>query len=156
MAKLSKTTPVAPPAEPARKLTQRRKTADQRLRIVDRLTTGLSVAHIARVEGLTVRRVRQIIAEMLESREIEPPAGYVQLQIARLGEAMVVAHTLMLDGKIDAMDRFIKLAAELDRYHGFGRAQISAADSPRRLAAPEREPPPRLAAEEEIFLPANP
>ena len=32
----------------------------------------------------TVRRVRQISADMLASREVDPPAGFVQLQIARL------------------------------------------------------------------------
>jgi len=47
------------------------------------------------VEQLTVRRVRQIIAEILACREIDPPAGFVQLQIARLSEAMIVARTMM-------------------------------------------------------------
>jgi len=31
---------------------------------------------------------------MLESREIGRPAGFVQLQIARLSEAMIVARTM--------------------------------------------------------------
>jgi len=31
---------------------------------------------------------------MLESRQIDPPAGFVQLQIARLSEAMIVARTM--------------------------------------------------------------
>jgi DNA-binding NarL/FixJ family response regulator len=62
----------------------RRATADRRLRILERLTTGLTVAHIAREEGLTVTRIRQILAALLEGREIDPPAGFVQLQIARL------------------------------------------------------------------------
>jgi hypothetical protein len=48
--------------------------------MLERLTSGLSVAHIARVEKLTVRRVQQIIAAMLESREIDPRAGFVPLQ----------------------------------------------------------------------------
>jgi len=101
---------------------------------------GLTVAHIARVERLTVRRVRQIIAEMLASREIDPPAGFVQLQIARLSEAMIVARTMMMQGNLQAMDRWIKLTSELDRYHGFSPTQIpwarDAAAAPRR-AAPE-------------------
>ena len=85
----------APAVEPLRRVAPRRKTADQRLRILERLTTGLSVAHIARVEKLTVRRVQQIIAAMLESREIDPPTGFVQLQVARLSEVMIVTRTLM-------------------------------------------------------------
>jgi hypothetical protein len=65
---------LAPP-EPARRGAPRRATADRRLRILERLTTGLTEAHIAREEGLTVTRVRQIFADMLESREIDPPAA---------------------------------------------------------------------------------
>ena len=52
----------APAAEAAARIASRRKTADQRLRILERLTVGLSLVHIARVEKLTVRRVQQIIA----------------------------------------------------------------------------------------------
>ena len=129
----------APAAEAATRIAPRRRTADQRLRIQERLTMGLTVAHIARVEQLTVRRVRQIIAEMLASREIDPPAGFVQLQIARLSEAMIVARTMMMQGNLQAMDRLIKLTSELDRYHGFAPAQIPWATeaAPPRLAAPE-------------------
>jgi hypothetical protein len=94
MAEPSKTSRLrAPPAaEAAPRIAPRRKTADQRLRIQERLRMGLTVAHVARVEQLTVRRVRQIIAEMLASRETDPPAGFVQLQVARLSKAMIVAH----------------------------------------------------------------
>ena len=129
----------APAAEAAARIAPRRKTADQRLRIQERLTMGLTVAHIARVEQLTVRRVRQIIAEMLASREIDPPAGFVQFQIARLSEAMIVARTMMMQGNLQAMDRLIKLTSELDRYHGFAPAQVPWAReaAPPRLAAPE-------------------
>ncbi len=97
----------APAAEAAARIAPRRRTADQQLRIQERLTMGLTVAHIARVEQLMVRRVRQIIAEMLASRETDPPAGFVQLQIARLSEAMIVARTMMMQGNLQAMDRLI-------------------------------------------------
>ena len=129
----------APAAEAAARIAPRRKTADRRLRILERLTTGLSVAHIARAEQLSVQRMRQIIAEMLASREIDPPAGFVQFQIARLSEAMIVARTMMMEGNLQAMDRWIKLMGELDRYHGFAPAQIPAApDGRRRRASPGR------------------
>ncbi len=121
-----KSTMAAPP---------RRKTADRRLRILERLISGLSVAHIARVENLTIRRVQQIIAAMLDSRDIDPPAGFVQLQIARLSQAMIVTHTMMMEGDLQAVDRMIKLTAELDRYHGFTPALTPGPTAP-RLAAP--------------------
>ena len=141
----------------------RRATAERKLRILERLTAGVSVPHIARTEDLTIRRVRQIIAEMLAKREVDPPAGFVQLQIARLGDAMQVAHTLMMrEGDLKAMDRVIRLAAELDRYHGYGRAEIAAAPP---AAPPARISPPaptlQLAKptpekdEAEIFRPAT-
>jgi hypothetical protein len=147
-----------PPPEPARRVAPRRATADRRLRILERLTTGLTVAHIAREERLTVTRIRQIIAQMLESREIDPPAGFVQIQIARLSEAMIVARTMMMEGDLHAMDRFIRLTGELDRYHGFGKRPVSLPEPspPRRLAGPRRQLPvpdsARSEAETKIFL----
>ena len=68
----------APAAEAAARIASRRKTADQRLRILERLTMGLSVAHRARAEQLTARRAPQIIAEMLARRETDPSAGFAQ------------------------------------------------------------------------------
>ena len=132
------------PPKPARRVAPRRATADRRLRILERLTTGLTVAHIAREEGLSVQRIRRIIADMLESREIDPPAGFVQLQIARLSEAMIVARTMMMDGDLQAMERLIKLTRELDPYYGFAESLVSLPPegSPiRRLAGPRRELP---------------
>jgi hypothetical protein len=116
----------------------------------------MPVIRIARLEGLTVRRVRQIIAEMLAKRELDPAAGFVQIQIARLNEAMIVAHDMMTGGDLAAMDRFIKLAGELDRYHGFvpGRAP-SPAEPPPRLAPPEAPRRVDAAPRREIFLPVN-
>ena len=108
------------------------------------LTNGLTVAHIARIENLTVHRVRQIIAGMLEERELDPPAGFVQLQIARLSEAMIVARTMMMEGDLQAMDRMIKLTGEL-RYHGL---------APSRLPAPVEAVSPRLASSPRPMLSA--
>src|ERR1700677_4391052 len=145
MAKLSKKSrrseAPAPADEPAPRVAPRRQTADLRLRILERLTSGLSIVHIARVEKLTVRRVQQIIAAMLESREIDPPAGFVQLQVARLSDAMIVTHTMMMEGDLQAVDRMIRLTRELDRYHGFGQAPMPPEPpSPRRLAVPAGRP----------------
>ena len=152
-----------PPAEPAPRVATRRATAERRLRILERLTTGLTVEHIARVEGLSVRRIRRIIQEVLASREIDPAAGFVQLQIARLSEALIVAGAMMMEGDLQAMDRLIRLTGELDRYHGFRPSQIPAfAEAPpsRRIAGPRRElPAPNAApveAEAKLFLVANP
>jgi transposase-like protein len=131
-----------PPTPPSRRTPVRRATAERKLRILERLTAGASVADVARMEDLTARRVRQIIAEMLASRAVDPPAGFVPLQIARLGDALQVAHAMMMEGDLQALDRVVKLVGELDRYHGFGRAEIAAAPAPE-------------AREAEIFRPAT-
>ena len=128
----------APAAEAAARIASRRKTADQRLRILERLTMGLSVAHRARAEPLTARRAPQIIAEMLALRETDPPAGFAQFEIGRLSKAMIVARTTMMQGNLRALDRSVRLTSALDRYHGFAQAQIP--------APPEPPPPRRLGA----------
>jgi hypothetical protein len=137
--------------EQARRVVARRATAERRLRIIEHLTAGASVARIARIENCSVRRVRQLIAETLDKREIDPPAGFVQLQIARLSDAMMVAHTRMIEGDLQALDRVVRLVGELDRYHGFSRvmsapALLPPATAPLRIAAAPRAP---LAAERE-------
>src|SRR5277367_2055984 len=138
----------APAVEAAARIAPRRKTADRRLRILERLTNGLSVAHIARADPLTAPRVRQIIAGMLANRAIDPPAGFVQFQIARLSEAMIVARAMMMEGNLQAVDRWITLMGELDRYHGFAGAQI--------LVAPDRAAAPRLTGPERRSTSPNP
>ena len=59
----------APNVESAARIASRRRTFEQRLRIQERPTMGLTVAHIARVEQLTARRVRQIIADVCQPRD---------------------------------------------------------------------------------------
>jgi hypothetical protein len=82
----------------------RRKPADQRLRLLERLTGLLSVAHISRVEthGSAVAADHR---RTLESREIDPPAGFVRSQIARISQTIIVAHTMTMEGKLQAIDR---------------------------------------------------
>jgi hypothetical protein len=106
MAKTPQKSRSAEPAPPqARRSAARRATGERKQGILERLTMGASAANIANVEKITIRRVRQIVAAMLASREVDPPAGFAPLQIARRSDAMAVAHTMMMDGDIKAMDR---------------------------------------------------
>ena len=159
----SRTHPAAKPLALAHRPAPRRKGADLRLAVMEGLTSGLSVPHIAKATNRTTRRVRQIIADMLERRELDPAAGFAQLQIARLNNAMAVAHSMMMNGDLAALDRVVKVAGELDRYHGFfpGRtaapASLPAPTAPARaLAAPKAGALSSPSAEkEEIILAAN-
>jgi hypothetical protein len=108
----------------------RRATAERTLRILERLTAGASVAAVACAEGLTHRRVRQLVAAMLAERAVDPPRGFVPLQVGRLNDAMTVAHAKMMKGDLQALDRVVKIVGELDRYHGFGCAETAPSPAP--------------------------
>lgn len=125
--------PSCPP--PPRRTLSRRATAERKLRILERLTAGASVGAVACAEGLTPRRVRQIIAEALADREVDTLVGFIPLQIGRLSDAMGVAHAKMMAGDLQALDRVVTIVGELDRYHGFGQAGTAAASPSARSAA---------------------
>ena len=135
----------APAAEAAARMAPRRKTAEQRLRIQERLTMGLTVAHIAGggADGATGAWGS---SRRCSRRGTDPPAGFVQLQAARLSQAMIVARTMMMQGNLQAMDRWIELTGELDRYHGFSPAKFPGRGkrrrrAPRRAGAPLQSRP---------------
>jgi hypothetical protein len=127
-----------------RRLEARQAKAERNVRLFNLLKAGVPIAEIALQEGLSVRRARELVQEMLELREVDPPAGFAQLQIGRLGDAMMVAHAAMMAGDMRALDRVLRIVDELDRRHGFGAAQAEpAAGATRALAAPA--PAPALA-----------
>ncbi len=135
-------TPLSPSNQRvAARLAARRDKAGRSLRIIDILASGVSVATLAREEGLSVRRMRELIQQIIARREADPPAGFVQLQIARLTDAMLISHGAMMAGDMRSVDRVVKIVRELDRYHGFG-APTSAA--------------PRFATERLTCAPAMP
>jgi hypothetical protein len=113
------------------------------------LVKGVSVAELAGREGLSERRMRAIVQDILSRRMPEPPAEFLALQVARLNEAMIVAHGAMGNGNLRAVECVMKITRELDRYHGFAEAieARSATAERRRLAAPgarDARPPIRL------------
>jgi hypothetical protein len=62
-----------------------------------RLMEGQSTADIAAAEGLSVRRVQQIVRAELARREANPAEDYVIMQVARLERALD-----LLGGQIEA------------------------------------------------------
>jgi hypothetical protein len=106
-----------------RRLAARQAKAERGVRLFNLLKSGVPIAEIALQEGLSVRRAREVVQEMLERREVDPPAGFAQLQIGRLSDAMMVAYAAMMEGNMQALDRVLRIVGELDRYHGFPGAQ---------------------------------
>ena len=139
-------TPAGPETQPKRaklarsrrrRLAARQAKAARNVKVFNLLKAGVPIAEIALQEGLSVRRAREIIQETLSRREVDPPAGFVQLQVGRLSDAMMVAYAAMMEGNMHALDRVLRIVGELDRYHGFtGAAAQPAVVATRTLAAP--------------------
>ena len=90
------------------------------------------MGQIARQEGLSVRGARLLVERLLRSREVDPAPGFVQTQIGRLNDAMMIAHSAMMSGNLQALDRVIRLVREFERYHGvLTRAGGFPGDGPR-------------------------
>jgi hypothetical protein len=118
----------------------RRAKAEREQGIVNRLNAGVSVAEIAAQEGVTHDRMRMLVREILARRTPQPPAEFLAVQIGRLSEALLVSHSAMSGGNLQAVDRVVKIVRELDRYHGFTEVKRSDHVEQRRLPAPESVP----------------
>jgi hypothetical protein len=88
----------------------------RRARIFARLREGWPYAEIAREEGLTDRRIRQIVSETLKKRVVDDSADHALLQLARLEPALRLAAGAVADGDLQAIRYYLKLLDRLDRY----------------------------------------
>src|SRR3984885_9977440 len=64
-------------------------------RIVGLLNRGASVPEIAACEGLTLKRMRNVVREILSERMPQPPAEFLALQVSLLNEALLVSFSAM-------------------------------------------------------------
>jgi len=119
--------------------------------IVNRLNAGVSVAEIAAQDGVTDRRMREVVREILARRRPQPPAEFLAVQVGRLSEALLVSYSAMSGGNLQAVDRVVRIVRELDRYHGFAAFKQFNKVEQRRVAAPGLPPlalaPPDPSAE---------
>ena len=106
--------------KPRRRQTQFTRVARTK-RILERLREGWAYDEVAREEGLTERRVRQIVAEYLKDRDAVEGVTHAHMQIDRLGWAMRVAAQAMTEGDVRAIGPFIKAIDRLDRYQALAR-----------------------------------
>jgi DNA-binding CsgD family transcriptional regulator len=125
---------------PRRRATRVEKT-EREERVISLLNRGVSVPEIAAREGLSLKRMRNIVREILVERMPQPPAEFLALQVSRLNEALLVSysamHTAAAGTNFEAVDRVVRIVRELDRYHGF-----AAAPRPREELEARRLPPP--------------
>ena len=102
----------------ARRAARQAKLERERL-IVDFLNRGVSVAEIAQRIGVTEKRMRALVKEILSRRMPAALEDYVSLQASRLNEALLVAYGAMSDKNLKAVALVVRIVRELDRYHGF-------------------------------------
>jgi hypothetical protein len=143
---MSDTVETAPPARD--RLTQARRRArlakaSREKRIIEGLNCGVSVVEIAEREGVSEKRMRALVRDVLARRMPEPPAQFLAMQVNRLNEALRLSFGAMSGGSLQAVDRVVRIVRELDRYHGFVAAE--------RWGLPEVTPMVRGPADEAII-----
>ena len=107
-------------------------------RIVNYLNAGVSVVEIAEREGVTRRRTRALVQEILARRAPAPPAEFLAMQVGRLSEALLVSYSAMSPSNPQAVDRYVRIVRELDRYHGFAALRPPAHSGSPALEAPAK------------------
>ena len=153
---MSETVTLPFPARPRNRSIEARRAARvekavRERRIVDSLNRGVSAAEIAAREGVTEKRMRAAVREILARRMPEAPADYVALQLGRLNEALLVAYSAMSGANIRAVECVVRIVREMDRYHGFAAAGRRVARNGRAMeaeAATDGSPPALQATEE--------
>jgi hypothetical protein len=126
--------------------------------IFSQLRLGWSYAAIAREEGLSEQRVRQIVADALKRQRVDSERDHAPLQLVRLEGAHALAAESVSAGDIKAIAPYLKVLERLDRYqkperststtppHGKDCSPSSTASSPdwrppRLPNRPDRPPP---------------
>ena len=85
-------------------------------RIFARMREGWAYDEIARDEGLSVERVRQIVAEVLGKRVIDRGPHHAHLQLERLMPALRLAGEAIGRGDIRAIAPLIKVIDRMDKH----------------------------------------
>ena len=123
---------------------RRARLVERRETYFDLLMSGYSVQQIAKAMDRSVSAVRRAIDQALAERRLDAPEDYARLQIARLNKALRCADALLEQGEVTAIPHFVKVVAELDRYHGFSlpmRPRLARLlPNPRRSEAPPAPP----------------
>ena len=83
--------------------------------IFARLMQGQSTAAIAAAEGVSLRRVQQIVSEELARREANPAEDYVLTQVARLERALDLLGGQIEAGRASAAPAFVRTMEMLSK-----------------------------------------
>jgi hypothetical protein len=108
----------------------------RRERIFERLRGGWAYDAIARQEGVTPRRIRQIVSEALRRQKVDGGPEQAMLQLFRLDSALRLAANAVAGGDtaaigplrsvLDRIDRYRRWATPLQTYDGDARTRLFA------------------------------
>src|SRR5271166_4671645 len=117
---------------------RRAKLIERREDYFDLLMSGYSVQQIAKAMNMSRFAVRRAIDQALAERRLDGQDDFARLQVARLNKALLCADRSLEVGDMKAIPHFLKVVAELDRYHGLaqGREEPARRAAEPRLAAP--------------------
>ena len=104
----------------------------RRGRILARRREGWAYDEIAREEGLTAERIRQIVREVFRKRPVENGADHAKLQLARLTPALQAAEAAILTGDMKAIAPFLKALDRADRWQAVASAHAEEDDGARK------------------------
>jgi len=100
------------------------------------LRLGWTHEKIALEEGVSERRIRQIVADALRREEVDDPTDHALLQLMRLEGAHALAAEAVNAGDLAAITPLLRVLERLDRYHKAGtRKAVYDAAARKRLFA---------------------
>jgi len=120
---------------------RRAKLIERREDYFDLLMSGYSVQQIAKAMNMSRFAVRRAIDQALAERRLDGQDDFARLQVARLNKALLCADRSLEVGDMKAIPHFLKVVAELDRYHGLVRP-APRAEPARRAETPRIAAPP--------------
>jgi transposase-like protein len=92
--------------------------AERERQVVEALKGGVSMAEIARREGIPSRGLRKYVRNLFAARRTpEAPGEFVATPMSRLNEALIVSFGAMSAENLPAVDRVVRILRELDCYH---------------------------------------
>ncbi len=97
---------------------RRAKRIERREAWFELFASGYTHRQIADVMGASVATVRRVIDAAIDERRLDAPDRYIHVQVARLNRALSHADLKLAQGDPKAFAPYIKLVAELGRFHG--------------------------------------
>src|SRR5258708_6821659 len=88
----------------------------RRLRIFAAVREGRTHEEIAEAEGLSAERIRQIVRQTLDRRDVDEVHDHQRLQLARLEPMLQLTTEKAMAGDLRAVELLLKVLERLDQY----------------------------------------